>query len=80
MREGFLRGQYPQAGTDLDAFLAEMHRWHRGDSPPMERLLPDGRWVLVTERATPGGGTVGIRTDITEMKRAMQLLTVRAVD
>jgi len=74
MREGFLRGQYPQAGDDFDAFLEDMRRWHRGDSPPMERLLPDGRWVLVTERATPGGGTVGIRTDITELKRAMQEL------
>ncbi|EFH10391.1 ATP-binding protein, partial [Teichococcus cervicalis] len=74
MREGFYRGQYPQAGEDLDAFLAEMRRWHRGDNPPMERLLPDGRWVLITERATPGGGTVGIRTDITELKRAMQEL------
>lgn len=72
MREGFARGQYPQAGDDLEIFLEEMRRWHRGDSPPMERLLPDGRWVLVTERATPGGGTVGIRTDITEMKRAME--------
>ena len=74
MREGFLRGQYPQAGEDFDAFLDDMRRWHRGDSPPMERLLPDGRWVLVTERATPGGGTVGIRTDITELKHAMEEL------
>jgi signal transduction histidine kinase/ActR/RegA family two-component response regulator len=72
MREGFIRGQYPQAGADLDTFLAEMRRWHRGNSPPMERLLPDGRWMLVTERATPGGGTVGIRTDITELKRTME--------
>ncbi|WP_160000601.1 ATP-binding protein [Roseomonas sp. 18066] len=74
MREGFYRGQYPQAGEDLDAFLQDMRRWHRGDNPPMERLLPDGRWVLITERATPGGGTVGIRTDITELKRAMDEL------
>lgn len=74
MREGFLRGQYPQAGDDLQAFLAEMRRWHRGNNPPMERLLPDGRWVLITERATPGGGTVGIRTDITELKQAMEEL------
>jgi signal transduction histidine kinase/CheY-like chemotaxis protein/HPt (histidine-containing phosphotransfer) domain-containing protein len=72
MREGFHRGQYPQAGDDVDAFLEDMRRWHRGDNRPMERLLPDGRWVLITERATPGGGTVGIRTDITEMKRAME--------
>lgn len=76
MRQGFLRGQYPQAGDDMEAFLEDIRRWHRGNSPPMERLLPDGRWVLVTERSTPNGGTVGIRTDITAMKRTMEDLAV----
>ena len=37
----------------------------------MERLLPDGRWLLVTERRTEDGGTVGIRTDITALKAAL---------
>jgi signal transduction histidine kinase/CheY-like chemotaxis protein len=72
MREGFKRGQYPQAGDDVEAFLTEMRLWHRGENRPMERLLPDGRWVLITERATPGGGTVGIRTDITEIRRTIE--------
>jgi len=71
IREGAKRGQYPQAGEDIEAFVAEVRAWHRGDNPPMERLLPDGRWILVTERRTPDGGTVGIRTDITAQKRAM---------
>lgn len=72
MREGALRGQYPQAGDDIEAFLAESKAFHLSNQPPMERLLPDGRWVLITERRTPDGGTVGIRTDITALKRAMQ--------
>ena len=71
MREGYKLGQYPQADADVDAFLEEMRLWHRGENRPMERLLPDGRWVLVTERATTDGGTVGIRTDITEIKRTI---------
>lgn len=74
MREGAKRGQYPQAGDDIEAFVAESKVFHLGDQPPMERLLPDGRWVLITERRTPDGGTVGIRTDITALKRAMQEL------
>ena len=71
IREGATRGQYPQAGEDIEAFVAAIKAWHRGDHPSMERLLPDGRWVLVTERSTPDGGTVGIRTDITALKHAM---------
>jgi signal transduction histidine kinase/DNA-binding NarL/FixJ family response regulator len=71
MREGAKRGQYPQAGPDIEAYVQQMTAWHKGDNPPIERLLPDGRWVLITERRTPDGGTVGIRTDITAMKRAM---------
>jgi signal transduction histidine kinase/CheY-like chemotaxis protein/HPt (histidine-containing phosphotransfer) domain-containing protein len=74
MREGALRGQYPQAGEDIETFLTESKAFHLGNQPPMERLLPDGRWVLITERRTPDGGTVGIRTDITALKRAMQEL------
>jgi signal transduction histidine kinase/CheY-like chemotaxis protein/HPt (histidine-containing phosphotransfer) domain-containing protein len=78
MREGALRGQYPQAQGDIETFVTESKAFHRGNHPPMERLLPDGRWVLITERRTPDGGVVGIRTDITPLKRAMQdLATAR---
>ncbi|WP_264185505.1 PAS-domain containing protein [Roseicella aerolata] len=71
IREGAKRGQYPQAGEDIEAFVAAITAWHRNDQPSMERLLPDGRWILVAERRTPTGGTVGIRTDITALKHAM---------
>lgn len=74
MREGAVRGQYPQAGPDIDAFINAMDYWRHANNPPIERLLPDGRWVLITERSTPDGGTVGIRTDITQLKRAMEEL------
>ncbi len=70
IRAGIAAGQYPQAEADPEAFVADLVAWHRGDHPSLERLLPDDRWVLVTERRTPDGGTVGIRTDITELKRA----------
>jgi signal transduction histidine kinase/CheY-like chemotaxis protein/HPt (histidine-containing phosphotransfer) domain-containing protein len=72
MREGAKRGQYPQAVGDIEAFIDEMDAWRHANNPPIERLLPDGRWVLITERSTPDGGTVGIRTDITPLKRAME--------
>ncbi len=71
MRGGALAGQYPQAGQDIEAFVADMKAWHRGNHTPMERLLPDGRWVLITESTIPDGGVVGVRTDITALKAAM---------
>ncbi|WP_149541159.1 PAS-domain containing protein [Siccirubricoccus phaeus] len=72
MREGARRGQYPQVATaDIEEFVAEMAAWRRGNHPSMERLLPDGRWIMVTERSTPDGGTVGIRTEITALKCAI---------
>jgi signal transduction histidine kinase/CheY-like chemotaxis protein len=74
MREGAVRGQYPQAGPDIDAFIDAMDAWRHANNPPIERLLPDGRWVLITERSTADGGTVGIRTDITQLKRTMEEL------
>lgn len=71
LRHGAERGQYPQSGPDVDAFVRQVLAWRRSAEPVLERLLPDGRWLLVSERATPDGGHVGIRTDITPLKRAM---------
>jgi len=75
VRTGAKLGQYPQAGTDIEAFVQETVAWHRGNRLPLERLLPDGTWLLVTERHLPGGGIVGIRTDITALKRTNNELT-----
>ncbi|WP_424813060.1 response regulator [Roseococcus sp. YIM B11640] len=73
IREGAKRGQYPQLtdASEIDAFIADLQQQRHSGGLNLERLLPDGRWVLITERAMPGGGTVGIRTDITALKTAM---------
>jgi diguanylate cyclase (GGDEF)-like protein len=70
IREGARCGQYPQAGDDIETFVQEMVAWHRGNHGTLEHLFPDGRWILISERQTPSGGVVGIRTDITAVKRA----------
>jgi diguanylate cyclase (GGDEF)-like protein len=74
MRKGAENGQYPQAEGDIDGFIDEVTRWRRTAEGSLERLLPDGRWLLITERRTRSGGFVGIRTDITPMKTAMSEL------
>jgi diguanylate cyclase (GGDEF)-like protein len=70
IRGGVQRGQYPNVTND-EAFVRDLVAWHRDNNGPLERELPGGRWVLITERRTPGGGTVGIRTDITNLKQTL---------
>ncbi|GJE01168.1 bifunctional diguanylate cyclase/phosphodiesterase [Methylobacterium isbiliense] len=71
MRFGAACGQYPQAQGDVEAWLQDVIAWHRGGNGTIERLLPDGRWLLITERRTATGEIVGIRTDITALKGAL---------
>ena len=76
VRGGSQRGQYPQATGDTEEFVRRTVAWHHSDQGPMERELPDHRWILITERKTPDGGIVGIRTDITDLKAALSKLEV----
>jgi diguanylate cyclase (GGDEF)-like protein len=74
IRGGARLGQYPEAGDDIEAFVQATVAWHRENQGPLERELPNARWALITERRIPGGGIVGIRTDITDLKRALSNL------
>ncbi len=71
IRRGAEVGQYPEAAGRVDAFVRAIVAWHREAKGSMERLLPGGRWLLITERRTADGCTVGIRTDITAIKTAL---------
>ncbi|CAH1672385.1 Diguanylate cyclase (GGDEF) domain-containing protein [Hyphomicrobiales bacterium] len=71
IRKGVELGQYPQATGDPEEFVRDITAWHRQGSGSIERLLPDGRWLLITERRMTDGGIVGIRTDITALKGAL---------
>ncbi|MDR3533768.1 MAG: EAL domain-containing protein [Rhodopila sp.] len=74
IRGGAQLGQYPEATGDIEAFVRKTVDWHLHNQGPMERELPNERWALITERRTPDGGIVGIRTDITDLKRALSNL------
>lgn len=80
IREGARRGQYPQLKGDIDSFIRELQEQRRSGGMIVERLLPGGRWILITERVMPDGGTVGIRTDITALKAAMTQLAAARDD
>ncbi|MET7246389.1 EAL domain-containing protein [Methylobacterium sp. EM32] len=71
IRQGAEVGQYPQAEGRIDEFVRETVAWHRACSGTVERQLPGGQWLLITERRTADGCTVGIRTDITAMRETL---------
>ncbi|MBP7336445.1 PAS-domain containing protein [Niveispirillum sp.] len=57
-------------GRDVEDYVAERLRGFRHPTgQPGDFLLSDGRWIRVQDRALPQGGTLCVRTDITELKR-----------
>src|SRR5918992_738240 len=48
---------------------------HRNPSGPVLQPQSDGRWIQINERKTQDGGTVGVFTDVTEIKRREEELT-----
>jgi signal transduction histidine kinase/ActR/RegA family two-component response regulator len=74
LRVGVARGDYPQAIGHEEEWLAE--RMALLDNPGVrhEQRLANGRWILIEERKTRDGGTIGIRIDISEMKAQAEKL------
>jgi len=61
----------PAFEGDIEAWVAERARRHRSPGGSLRQIrLGDGSWLQVSERPTRGGGIVGVRTDITELKAA----------
>lgn len=70
LRHGIACGQYAEAVGREEAWLAERLAQHRAAESEIEQELADGRWVRIFEKATPDGGRVGLRVDITALKLA----------
>ncbi len=69
LRIGVERGDYPESYGREEEWIAERLARMRNPGPPHEQVLSDGRVVLIEERKTSDGGTIGLRVDITEMKQ-----------
>ena len=77
IRYGVAQGEYavdPRDELACELWIAERMEFHRTTQGSIEQKLSDGRWLRIDERATRDGGRVGIRTDITKLKRAEQRL------
>ncbi|CDZ49665.1 PAS-domain containing protein [Neorhizobium galegae] len=68
LRSGLQRGQYPDAIGREDEWLADRLARHAEPNSAHEQRLPGNRWVRIEERRVSGGGSVGIRVDITDLK------------
>ena len=69
LRIGIARGDYPEAIGREDEWLAQRLSLLANPRGRHEQHLADGRWIMIEERRTSDGGVIGLRVDITEMKR-----------
>lgn len=71
LRRGVVAKSVPQ-GYDIDTWVEERTASHRDPPPPYLVERSDNRWTLMTEYRTREGGIVGIRADVTDLKRREQ--------
>ncbi|WP_244506503.1 diguanylate cyclase domain-containing protein [Pararhizobium polonicum] len=62
-------GQTTEAVDDADVWLEERMARHMMPVSQHEQMLRDGRWLRHDDRRTPDGGAIGMRIDITDLKR-----------
>lgn len=76
LRLGLESGFYDfEENADQDGFVARMQEVHRGrDVPSYELDTASGQCIRIIDRRLPDGRTVGIRTDITNLKRVERRL------
>ncbi|MBK5928761.1 PAS domain S-box protein [Rhodobaculum claviforme] len=70
VRRRLADGEYRDAQGREEDWLAARIAAHRSAFHETEQPLADGRWVRVMEKATPDGGCVAMRVDITALKEA----------
>ncbi len=69
IRIGVERGDYPEAIGREEQWIAERLEKLSQPGERHEQQLADGRVILIEERKTEGGGVIGLRVDITELKQ-----------
>jgi diguanylate cyclase (GGDEF)-like protein/PAS domain S-box-containing protein len=69
LRIGVERGDYPDAIGREEEWIARRLDLMRNPAGRHEQLLSDGRVIMIEERRTSDGGVIGLRVDISEMKK-----------
>jgi len=77
LRIGMERSGYQIGGVDVEQYIQWRVEQHQNPGEAHDLLMSDGRWVRVHEKRIADGSIVGIRSDITELKkREGELLTI----
>jgi diguanylate cyclase (GGDEF)-like protein/PAS domain S-box-containing protein len=66
---GLERGQYPDAVGREEEWLKERMAQHAASRSTLEQPRPGDRWLRIVEHRTSDGGSIGLRVDITDLKR-----------
>jgi diguanylate cyclase (GGDEF)-like protein/PAS domain S-box-containing protein len=69
LRVGVARGDYPEASGREEEWLADRLSLMQQPAARHEQRLANGRYVLIEERRTDDGGSIGLRVDITDLKQ-----------
>jgi PAS domain S-box-containing protein len=72
LRQIIANGDLPTAKTHPEVWIARHNERFRDHLSTLEERTHDDRWVRISEKITPDGGRVSLRTDITEIKHAQQ--------
>lgn len=70
LRVGVERGDYPEAIGNEDAWIADRMSRMAAPAARHEQRLANGRRILIEERKTSDGGTIGLRVDITDLRQS----------
>ena len=71
-------GFIPAAHGRLEEWVAERMEQHRNGVGGITRKYGDGRWVRIIERRTSEGGIIGIRFDVTDLKKQEQEIATKS--
>ena len=68
----------PEDPKAREAYIESRLKRHCNPGNPIIQQLSDGRWIQVQERRSKAGYTVGICTDITDIKQAERTIKIQA--
>ncbi|MEO5619990.1 MAG: response regulator [Cypionkella sp.] len=74
LRFGLKHGQFAPNELSEEDWISQRLLQHRNPGESAEHQLSDGRWIRAQDHATPDGGRVGLRVDVSQLKEQQAAL------